>query len=1040
MAEVAGTIFGVISLSIQLFDKFNTYTNSVKDARRKAEQITGELDILVSLLENLETIVSRLDPTTSTALTRNSIQECARAVEVIRSRLGDVPAVKGSVRFWTRSRNVIKRLTYPFKESDIKYWKDVLASIQQSLQTALLASQTDQQQRYFTTLQAQLDQLSLNTSAGIQMILDQQRHAKSLAEQTIGQHAGVEVSSYRRHEGSVQFFLQDYDRSSTQNTSFDSHSQISSKTGRRHVISGSLLPISAIDLEEDITDFRNIERRIRPNRLQLRKKPGYVNSCTCRQRHQKKQFVRPPFVVSRNEVHFHDPSCPLWIPGIHDLKLSFGMILCYLILGLKLRVFMTLSIANGTFSINTNLSACRIVTENSPAFVLIYQMLDDDDRYAISPMDGSHELVKLFQTRKASPHDRLRNGTTLLHYFCMEVSFRYRTGTLPYDIDKYRSVADHLLRYMSYADASDTDDDGRTCLDFVVRVSKFDHRYVPFVTDLLQHGLKISPKSYPIDYIISWNLLPFNEFPDSFIGCSDATVAALLRSEADFSKLVQRGHPEDVSKQEEGSELYKLVTQMGWVRGCQILVDTGFRYATQVPEGWGNGSDDLGYRCLLFKALYSRNQEMVKFWLGKREHATKGYLTDIGNLQSALVWALETSEANMAEILLTNLVEQRSWIQETLELYGVECECAIRSKGLLDTHTTCALRALDEQGFEPLPSFRPTFENIYSVEMIYNSIFLGVKDPLPTLNSLYDAGFTDIAKVDIKCRWNDPPSPLHIAIKCYSYYGPWFNSLSKFFEMVDWFLSKGADLTDCWPRSRITTLHFISAKAATLFNPSVGQAISEGISDNVADLFQHTLIDDCECSCSTHGCNSITSFCKHADFSDVNVLTHMKPGLVTVSQCSESWVERLRKHDARREFTWIVQFVARAAEGVANRWIVTEFIRLCIFSWLEIRHTCCDLNKILIADESEFPRQPLKRYLPDDSRRIQEEDAHLVVILEEMVPLFDARYDKHEGDLQSFVDKILLPEVEIMLHRLKQEDEALYADRRRDMGVVMVNE
>jgi hypothetical protein len=141
MAEVAGTIFGVISLSIQLFEKLNTYTNSVKDARTKAEQITSELDTLVNLLENLETIISRLDPTTSTALTRNSIQECARAIEVIRSRLGDVPPVKGSVRFWTRSGNVIKRLTYPFKENDIKYWKDVLASIQQSLQTALLVSQ-----------------------------------------------------------------------------------------------------------------------------------------------------------------------------------------------------------------------------------------------------------------------------------------------------------------------------------------------------------------------------------------------------------------------------------------------------------------------------------------------------------------------------------------------------------------------------------------------------------------------------------------------------------------------------------------------------------------------------------------------------------------------------------------------------------------------------------------------------------------------------------------------------------------------------------
>jgi uncharacterized phage infection (PIP) family protein YhgE len=58
MAEVAGTIIGVISLSIQLFDKLSKYTNSVKDARKKAEQITHELDTLVNLLKSLETIVT----------------------------------------------------------------------------------------------------------------------------------------------------------------------------------------------------------------------------------------------------------------------------------------------------------------------------------------------------------------------------------------------------------------------------------------------------------------------------------------------------------------------------------------------------------------------------------------------------------------------------------------------------------------------------------------------------------------------------------------------------------------------------------------------------------------------------------------------------------------------------------------------------------------------------------------------------------------------------------------------------------------------
>jgi hypothetical protein len=142
MAEVAGTIFGVISRSIQLFDKFSNYTNSVKDARTKAEQITGELDRLVDLLEHLNFIVSKLGATTTVALTKVSIQECARAIEAIRARVGAAHQTTASRGFWACSRKTIKRLAFPFKEADIKYWKDVLSSIQQKLQTALLALQT----------------------------------------------------------------------------------------------------------------------------------------------------------------------------------------------------------------------------------------------------------------------------------------------------------------------------------------------------------------------------------------------------------------------------------------------------------------------------------------------------------------------------------------------------------------------------------------------------------------------------------------------------------------------------------------------------------------------------------------------------------------------------------------------------------------------------------------------------------------------------------------------------------------------------------
>jgi hypothetical protein len=140
-------------------------------------------------------------------------------------------------------------------------------------------------------------------------------------------------------------------------------------------------------------------------------------------------------------------------------------------------MFMTLSVASGTFSVNPSLSACRIVPKNSPAFELIDRMFNYP--YHVSPVDCSAGLIKLFQTRKASPHDRLMDGTTLLHVsfdlvdfsickytehrerFCEQLTVHSGSDFLQYGTHDYRSVADHLLRYMSYADASDTNDDDK---------------------------------------------------------------------------------------------------------------------------------------------------------------------------------------------------------------------------------------------------------------------------------------------------------------------------------------------------------------------------------------------------------------------------------------------------------------------------------------------------------------------------------------------------------------------------------------------------
>lgn len=142
MAEIAGTVVGVFSLSIQLFEKLSNYTNSVKDARYKAEQITHELDNLLSLLENLESVLGRIQDASSAVWMQVGIQECSHAIKTIRAKLGDDTQTASSSRLWNRLRKVVKRLAYPFKETDINYWQDVLKSVRHNLQIALLTLNT----------------------------------------------------------------------------------------------------------------------------------------------------------------------------------------------------------------------------------------------------------------------------------------------------------------------------------------------------------------------------------------------------------------------------------------------------------------------------------------------------------------------------------------------------------------------------------------------------------------------------------------------------------------------------------------------------------------------------------------------------------------------------------------------------------------------------------------------------------------------------------------------------------------------------------
>jgi len=280
--------------------------------------------------------------------------------------------------------------------------------------TTQLTALRDQWQQNFATVQGQLGQLSLNT----QMILDQQQRAQNpptrhFLEQS--RSSSTDLATSRRQLGHIQPFVGQHDNVFAQDPPIGVQFPSSPATARHNELCHTLLPMSAVSLEEETTNLQTLERRMRTMHSKRIENSKSFTFCTCRKRLQRKQFSRSPFVVSRDEVHYHDSSCQFWTTRGHDTTIGFGMILCYLVLGLKLRLFMQLSIGSGTFSIMPNLTFGRIVTvESSAAFKLI-DSICDPNRNLCPVKDYPVALNKIFQTRQASPHDRLQDGKSLLH-------------------------------------------------------------------------------------------------------------------------------------------------------------------------------------------------------------------------------------------------------------------------------------------------------------------------------------------------------------------------------------------------------------------------------------------------------------------------------------------------------------------------------------------------------------------------------------------------------------------------------------------------
>lgn len=148
-----------------------------------------------------------------------------------------------------------------------------------------------------------------------------------------------------------------------------------------------------------------------------RKKAFIRGQCTCSGRTSAASYSRWPIRVIKIQSSAHDADCDYakFEDAVTSLQVNFT--LCSVALRRKAHIGLALSKGAGASSISPFIRCEYVVPKNSPGFRLLANFTArlEPDLGPDAWEKPANELLRLFQMRKASPHDRLSNGMTLLH-------------------------------------------------------------------------------------------------------------------------------------------------------------------------------------------------------------------------------------------------------------------------------------------------------------------------------------------------------------------------------------------------------------------------------------------------------------------------------------------------------------------------------------------------------------------------------------------------------------------------------------------------
>ncbi|KAL4923232.1 uncharacterized protein BDV17DRAFT_277743 [Aspergillus undulatus] len=935
--SISAGVIGVVSLGITVCQGFISYYGPWKSYDEDIQDFTASLDGLLDNLRLLEEFVSdQHQPQLASArhkqIVLTHLATCKKAYRRLEEVLEKCKSSKSPLHVRKNDWARVKRATYPFK-------KETLATAFQTV----------------TGLQVNLGSI-LHLLNGA-LIAQQQR----LLEDLVSQTSSVDTRTSRI-----------LDLVGQGNTSVQTAISQCSRMN----------PIPAPSMIQQLCNQR---QKINTCWSRLRKKPNSTIElitmyCTCCQkpRYSSQGLSFSTFVL-------HDKSCPLHLESQSLLGIAAKYTFCTNFLGLSIYLMFTLTRGAGGFTICPTIQLRAVVSDDSPQFKLLSDMIINFRRAEIVDQhkvlqETMDSVLMMFHTKEASPTDQLGDGSTLLHKLAETFGI---LDALTLDIASMTMLR-KFIRVLIKAGVPINEPTSNGHMPLYYFISQFSlcistrstgiwEASLGMMRELLGAGTlsqllqsmrhskleeRRGPDAEYIYFLRHRSLQTIAQlmlrYADEEPEISDTDLSILTRSENGLRRCLARGSCKSSPSSSPITHInFDISMCLGWPRGISLILESRLQ---QLKGSLGHhfiracDMRELESAMVLLKRLDAIDPEHLKAaLLTKNSHIVQAVVSEIAMRRRNLLHFAHDRLPSVSIIRL-NLPEDSLLDRQAFKVY----EC---------------LKAHNIKVDPRLSPFKPSVYEIIGTNVNAADMF-------------YKAGFTDLNQ----CVEDGPLLPTalerYIPLGAVSFIG--------LIRLSQWMTAHGASLYDPsrWgcPAIHLLTDNLGRALSGSNFTDdkdgserqNAYSGISKGQSLQSLDVdgakFLSALLtdsthDDCSCACSDGGCVPLTRILRSCYMSHQGMATISIPDV----------------------FGALYSAIAPYTTEYDLEVFVTRIIRCLTFAELGITHTCL----------SCYPWK--KTNLPQDVDDIREEESILLDQLEALMAEFNHKFGELQLGLEVFL-------------------------------------